>query len=148
MTDKELQVFLEGTVNYFLEVSGTPAVMGVPYIKETNEEVSLDLTGAIGISGNKKGVIYITCPSAMVKDLVGIILGDKNPDSGSLCDMTGEIANTIAGNARQVFGANFMISVPIIIEGKPVHLKVAAPTFVIPITWRSHKSFLVVGIES
>ena len=41
-----------------------------------------------------------------------------------LVDLVGEVANTISGNARYVFGKDFMISVPVVIEGAPssIHL--------------------------
>ncbi len=61
----------------------------------------------------------------------------------------GEVANTIAGNARQYFGNEFLISVPTVLLGRPDkilfprHLK----NVVIPITWRSHRSYLIICLE-
>ena len=64
-------------------------------------------------------------------------------------DLVGEVANTIAGNARQYFGSEFLISVPTVLCGQPDrisfprHLK----NFVIPITWRSYRSFLIICLD-
>jgi chemotaxis protein CheX len=66
-----------------------------------------------------------------------------------MCDLVGEVANTISGNARKDFGKDFMISVPQVVAGEPE--KVAPPdnmrSFVIPINWRSHSAQLVVCLE-
>ena len=35
----------------------------------------------------------------------------------NILDLVGEVANTISGNARKVFGREFLISVPVMIEG-------------------------------
>ena len=36
-----------------------------------------------------------------------------------MVDLVGEVANTIAGNARSEFGEEFEISVPIVLRGAP-----------------------------
>jgi chemotaxis protein CheX len=64
-------------------------------------------------------------------------------------DLVGEIANTISGNVREAYGSDFLISVPVIIEGKKreIALPGNVPTFVIPLMWRHHKLYLVVCLE-
>ena len=64
-------------------------------------------------------------------------------------DLVGEIANTISGNVRQAYGSDFMISVPVVIEGqaKDIKLPEDIKSFVIPLTWHNHKSYLVVCLE-
>jgi chemotaxis protein CheX len=63
--------------------------------------------------------------------------------------MVGEIANTISGNAREELGSAFMISTPVVLEEKPRRLQLSdrIPSFVIPITWKEHRSHLVISIE-
>ena len=67
----------------------------------------------------------------------------------NMCDLVGEVANTISGNARRDFGKDFMISVPTVVAGEPE--KIVTPdnirSFVIPINWRSHSAQLVVCLE-
>jgi len=36
----------------------------------------------------------------------------------NLADLAGEIGNTLSGNARKSFGSSFMISVPLVVEGR------------------------------
>jgi chemotaxis protein CheX len=148
MTEQEVKYFIDVVVNYFRDISGEPSEMGIPYIKE-KETVLLDYTGLIGISGAKKGAIYLTSSKEMLSEITSILLGYDNPEEELVVDMAGEIANTIAGNVRENFGASFMISVPIILKGCPddVIIRMVPPIFIIPIKWRKHSAFLAVGLE-
>ncbi|HNJ65831.1 MAG TPA: chemotaxis protein CheX, partial [Turneriella sp.] len=67
----------------------------------------------------------------------------------SVFDMIGEIANTIAGNARTSFGSEFNISVPTIFKGKPNNFRIVlrTPVVVLPINWKGYQAYLVVGID-
>ena len=148
MTEQELRCFIDVVVNYFREVTGEPCEMGIPFVKDSNAVIA-DYTGLIGISGSRKGAVNITSTRMMLSEIASIILGDAEPDEALVTDMAGEIANTIAGNVRETFGSSFMISVPIVIKGQPkdVIFRLAPPVFIIPIRWRSHSSFLAVGLE-
>ena len=59
------------------------------------------------------------------------------------------MTNTIAGNVRETFGSEFMISVPIIAKGQltDIELRLSQSVFVTPIEWRGHKSYLAIGLE-
>jgi len=85
----------------------------------------------------------------MLKALAKIIIDMDDVSGDDIKDLIGEIANTIAGNVRQAYGSEFMISVPVVIEGKAKDIKLPAniQTFVIPISWREFNSFLVVCLE-
>lgn len=148
MTELELKYFVDVVVNYFQDISGEPSEMGIPFVKE-KETVLLDYTGLIGISGAKKGAIYLTASKDMLSEITSILLGYESPEEDLVVDMAGEIANTIAGNVRENFGASFMISVPIILKGCPedVIIRMVPPIFIIPIKWRKYSAFLAVGLE-
>ena len=85
----------------------------------------------------------------MLSDIAKSILGLKTVGKEDIKDLVGEIANTISGNVRQAYGSDFMISVPVVIEGKAKDIKLPEniQSFVIPITWKDYKSFLVVCLE-
>jgi len=148
MNETDLHFFIDSAVNYFEEVTGEQAITGIPYLKG-KEPVVLDYSGIIGISGKRKGCVYITTSSDMLKSLANIILNDHNATVETVKDLTGEIANTISGNVREAYGSSFMISVPVVVEGhvKDIRLPEHVQAFVIPITWKEHKSFLVVCLE-
>ena len=146
--EKDIQAFIDITVNYFSHSFNEEPSVGIPYLKTATEEIIGDFTGIIGISGERKGCIYITAPEAMLAELLKEI-GEEEATVEILTDMVGEIANTISGNVRNVFGSNFMISVPISIAGKPENIKMPQniPIYVVPISWKKHKFYLVLGIE-
>jgi len=148
MNETDLHFFIDSTMNYFEEVTNEKASAGIPYIKD-EEPVVLGYTGIIGISGKRKGSIYITTNEAMLKEIAHIILGLDDIQGDDIKDLVGEIANTISGNVRQAYGSDFMISVPVVVEGKAKDIKMPdnIQSFVVPLTWKDHKSFLVVCLE-
>lgn len=148
MKDTELKTFVEGVLRYFTTITSTPARVGIPYVKAADHVVE-DITGIIGLTGKRKGGIFITCPREMIADIVQEYLGIANPDLTAIKDLAGEMANTVAGNASLAFGDDFQISVPVVLVGKPdqVELPTRVPTFIIPIEWKSYKAFLAVGVE-
>jgi len=148
MKETDLHFFIDSTVNYFEEVTKEKASTGIPYIKGKDPVVS-DFTGIIGISGKRKGSIYITATSEMLKTVAQIILNINDVGNEDIKDLVGEIANTISGNVRQAYGSDFMISVPVVVEGhaKGIKMPDEVQAFVIPITWKEFQAFLVVCLE-
>jgi chemotaxis protein CheX len=148
MQESEVFVFVEGTQNYFEQTTGSKANIGVPYLKD-EKPVILEYTGVIGISGVKLGCVYFTAEKELLRELAREILGEEPEDEATISDIVGEITNTISGNAREAFGSVFMISVPVSIEGKARNIKLPpdVQSFVIPITWKDYRAFLVVGLE-
>lgn len=148
MNETDLHFFIDSTLNYFEEVTNQKAVAGIPYIKDESPVV-LEYTGIIGISGKRKGSIYITASEGMLMNIAHIILGVDSVRPEDIKDLVGEIANTISGNVRQAYGSDFMISVPVVVEGQAKDIKMPdnIQSFVIPLTWRESKAFLVVCLE-
>ena len=148
MNETDLHFFIDSTVNYFEEVTNEKASAGIPYMKD-EEPVVLEYTGIIGISGKRKGSVYVTSSEMMLSEIAKTILDLNTVGKENIKDLVGEIANTISGNVRQAYGSDFMISVPVVIEGKAKDIKLPEniQSFVIPITWKDYKSFLVVCLE-
>ena len=148
MKEAELKTFVEGVMRYFNTITSTPASVGIPYVKSENHRIE-EITGIIGLTGRRRGGIFITCPRDMVAEIVTEYLGVADPGLSSIKDLAGEMANTVAGNASLAFGSDFQISVPVVLVGKPEQIDMPArvPTFVIPIEWKNYKAYLAVGIE-
>src|SRR6185436_2953244 len=119
MSDEEIKVFIDGVVRYFEKVTGEPAKVDPPYLKG-EDSVTLDFTGVIGISGRHRGAVYFTSGAEQLTELLRRF-GETEVGFADHEDLVGEVANTIAGNARRYF--------------------------VIPITWRSHRSYLIICLE-
>jgi chemotaxis protein CheX len=148
MTELEIKGFIKVLTDYFLSVTGSPASMGVPFIKENSTEV-FDYVAVIGISGSRKGGVYFTANRPLLEEIARHILGETGLDDATLYDLIGEMTNTISGNMRELFGSTFLISVPIILKGNidEVVLRLKPPVYVIPIEWNGHKSHLAIGLE-
>jgi chemotaxis protein CheX len=148
MKESELKVFVNGVTNFFNKLGPEQVKVGVPSVKEGNQFIS-EITGVIGLTGKRRGGIFITCGNSMVDEVILLYSGMEDKSAEARKDMIGEIANTISGNASDAFGTDFQISVPIVITGKPdgVDMPTRVPTFVIPLHWKSYKAYLVVGVE-
>lgn len=122
---------------------------GVPFVKEREELMLKEYTGMIGISGNRKGFVYFSGNLPLYADLIRIFLKREEYTNDQVLDMAGEVSNVIAGNVRETYGNDFMITVPIVFQGKPDHLKFPddVPIFVIPIKWKDHEALVVIGLE-
>ena len=150
---KEFEVtcnlFINAIENYFRHLTDEKSNILVPYLKESESLVLKDFTGMIGISGDRKGFVYISADGKMYTDLINIFIGIDIPSNEDILDMAGEISNVIAGNVRADYGNNFNISTPIVFEGRPKQLKFPADlaVFVIPIKWKDHEAFVVIGLE-
>jgi len=149
MSEETLQVFIDGAIRFFEHTSDKEVKVGTPYLVENNSPAAYDLTGIIGISGPYRGCVYFTAPRILLKHLL-LSIGETDTRSENLFDLVGEVANTISGNARSIFGHEFLISVPIMLEGAPshIHLPKNLRSYVIPIYWKAYHAAVVICLEA
>jgi chemotaxis protein CheX len=142
-------LFINSVSNYFKHLTEIDSDTKVPYLKESKGLVLKDFTGMIGISGSRKGFVYISANQEMFANLINLFIGIEDPSKEDILDMAGEISNVVAGNVRANLGANFMISVPTVFEGMPENLNIPdnVSMYVIPIKWNNHEAFVVLGLE-
>ncbi len=147
LKEAELMTFIEGTTNYFATSAQQAASVGSPYLVTDRNPGAYEFTGVIGVSGARKGVVYFTAPRGMLAVLLMRMQETESSDD-TIRDLVGEVANTISGNARRDFGANFIISVPTVIARDPEKLVAPHPrSYVIPINWRTHSAKLIICLE-
>lgn len=148
MNEEKLKVFIDGLNHYFKQLSFENIVINTPYIAENQNPIASDYTGIIGVSGVKKGIVYFSSPKDLLLEILKA-LGEPDHSEANLIDLVGEVANTIAGNARTEFGKDFDISIPIMVKGAPndIYLPPEERSFVIPIEWCGYKASLVVCIR-
>lgn len=148
ITKDEVQVFIDGAKHYFSTISSAEVTIGTPYLVDTGQTPAADFTGIIGISGTRKGCVYFSASTTMLRYVLSSI-GETEVSAELIRDMVGEVANTISGNARENFGSQFMISVPVVLQGLPetVQLPKELQAFVIPIQWQTLIAYVVVCLE-
>ena len=149
MTDideNELQIFIDGALHYFTQVSEETAEVRIPYLIK-DDLIMDEFTGMIGISGIRKGMIYFSAPRAMLRHIL-LSLGENGNNDELYSDLVGEIANIISGNARRKLGSDFNISVPDVVRDEIIHLmEKKVHQFAIPIRWKFYTSSLVIRLH-
>lgn len=147
MTEDKLQIFVLGAKKYFEQIADEELSIGTSYLVSNSIPTAKDYTGMITISGAYKGVVYFTAPKDLLERML-IWIGENNLSEEMMIDLVGEVANTIAGNARSELGDEFEISVPIVIRGAPdeVILPRRDRSFVIPLSWRGREAAVVVAL--
>lgn len=142
-------VFINSVNHYFTHLTESPSKTGAPFLKQQEDVLLKAYTGMIGISGNRKGFVYISGSKGLYSDLIHNFIGLDNPSTADVLDMAGELSNVVAGNLREIYGSDFMISVPVVFEGNPGKLNFPqdVPAYVIPIKWNEHEANVVIGME-
>ena len=150
MIEEEINVFLERILDYFHAYdSESPPKIQTPHLIDGIDKHVLEYTGVIGITGRNEGSVMFTAPPSMLMMLMA-----RYGDTGTvtpeiMLDLVGEIANTIAGNARQEFGSSFVLAPPIALRA-PVRGLVLAKglqSYCVPIEWRSRRAYLIVSLS-
>jgi chemotaxis protein CheX len=148
MKDSELQIFVDSLRYYFATNIGGNLEIAPAYHTESNDTPASEFTGIIGVSGDKQGCIYLTATRDMLGQVL-LAMGEPEIDPGLFNDVIGEITNTVSGNARKVLGPGFMISVPIVVTGRPeyIHFPRNYDIGVVPFVWNGYKASLVVCLQ-
>lgn len=148
MTEQELASILDIVRSYFRGTGGEEATIGIPFLRQSGAEC-FDFTGLIGVSGSRKGGIFLTAERGLLLLFGQAMLGDEELDDDALHDLVGEMTNTIAGNMRERFGPSFLISVPMVIRGRieEISMRLRPPVYVVPMEWRGSKCRLALGLE-
>ena len=148
MDDKDIQVFITGVRRYFESLKAESGVVIEPPFIKDEERPLLEYTGTIEISGKAHGAVCFTANGLMLKNILAFLNG--SPGSKEiLCDLVGEIANTLSGNAREEFGRDFLISVPVVATANDSTFPFPEDgrNYVIPIIWQSERAYLLVCLS-
>ena len=147
MREDEIQVFIGTILDYFSSIDEQTPKVSSPYLTEGVDGSLMEFTGMIGITGRNEGTVLFTAPKTMLIQLLGIY-GETGTSPELLMDLVGELANTIAGNAREVFGAKFELAPPVTVRGPIKDIRVARglQTYCVPFYWRERKAALIVSL--
>jgi len=149
LNEKDIHTFVDAISNFFYHVTQEKVEIKTAYLLEDDvPSATFDLTSYITLSGNFAGRIYFSAPRSMLTHLL-LSMGEQTRDNDRLLDAAGEIANTIAGNARKHFGETMEISVPTSQATEPDWLKtvVSPRSYVILIKWKHYRASVVVDIQ-
>lgn len=145
LNEADLKVFVDSVTHYFSQSSRDPATIRSAYLAQGTPPCEAYI-GLITIAGKFRGCVHFSASASMIRDLL-MCWGERDFSEDNLLDAVGEIANTIAGNARKHFGQELQISVPIKLRSSE-HIRAAIRTrpFVIALRWRGHDATVVVDL--
>lgn len=148
MKEEDLNVFIEGATHYFMQTGCSAPRVGTPYLVDGRTASGRGYTGVIGVTGQRRGSVFFTAPKTLLRKLLAC-LGEDDMTHENMCDVVGEVANTISGNARKVFGRQFMISAPVVVAGRTEKLDLPAKnrSYVVPISWQGQEAGLVLSFD-
>ncbi len=146
--ETEVGVFVGGVLNYFGTAVQQAAQCGTPHLALGERPEISDYTGVVQITGRRVGLVAFTAPKSMLSVML-MRMQETDMSHENLCDLVGEITNTLSGNARRDFGHQFQISVPSVIAGRGGKLDYpqASRPIVIPIEWRNYHARLIVCLQ-
>ncbi|MDR2688731.1 MAG: chemotaxis protein CheX [Azoarcus sp.] len=147
--EKDIHSFVDAVSVYFHQITGEKAEIKAAYLVEGGvSATTFDLTGYISFSGSFSGRVYFSASRAMVSHLL-LMMKESNHAEEQLLDAVGEVANTIAGNARKHFGSAMEISVPVtaVTPDNWLDTVVSPRSYVIMVKWKRYKASVVVDIR-
>jgi chemotaxis protein CheX len=90
----------------FRDLGQIPISAGEPYTSATGEDS--DITAVIGLAGSAKGAVAISLNKAVALKLADTLSGGTHTAiNQNVIDVLGEIANIIAGRAKQIMENEF-----------------------------------------
>ena len=148
LNEAEIKVFTDAVRHYFAQLTREPASVRGAYLERGGEATPVyDYSGQISVSGALRGSVTLSAPRAMIRHLL-VALHETDQSEENLRDTVGELANTLAGNARKHFGESMEISVPVTSSGAlPGGGGARERPYVIMVNWKTYNASLVVDLE-
>jgi len=114
--------FLEAAVNVLQTMAFTETQVGTPFFKGKTPLSQGDVTGIVGLTGNKHGSLAVSFSEAAILQVVSNMFGEACKEmNDDVRDAVGEITNMICGNARRILaeqGHPLQAAIPTVIDGK------------------------------
>ncbi len=125
MDVKFINPFVMAAQTVFKTMLSIDVAMGKPILKDVRA-TSGDVTGIMGLVGDKKGTIAISFTEGGAIFVFKTLVGDEVAKIGpEVVDSIGELTNIISGQARKEFekaGINLKAAIPMVVVGHNVEL--------------------------
>ena len=168
---EDIEVFSLAIGNYFEATTGRRAEVRSAYLLDEQAPPCLgnDYNGLIEISGGYSGSVCFSAPTSLLSHVL-LSSGERDFTDEKHADLVGEIANTLAGQARRHFGERLGIAPPRTFRGKqmlpnrlpnalpnalpngvpipPQKSRVRSRPYAIPLIWHGYAADLVVCLTS
>ena len=145
LNENELKLFVESVRLYFKKLTREEPLITSAFLA-TGDLQGYDYNGIVTFSGAYNGHVIVSMPGPLLRELL-LLQGENDLSQANLLDAVGEIANTLAGNARKHFGGDMEISVPKTAAGAIGNSGSRKRPYVIMVSWKTYSASLVVDIE-
>lgn len=146
LNEAELKLFVDSVRRYF-EVTAAQQPQITSAFLATGELQGHEFNGLVSFSGSYQGHVLVSMPGPLLRELL-LLQGETELSDGNLLDAVGEIANTLAGNARKVLGSGLAISVPVKLQGAAgLKARVRRHPYVITLRWNRQPALVCVDLS-
>lgn len=146
LLEDDLHLFVDAVKHYLKTTTRQAPEVTSAFLGDTTLQ-GYEYNGLISFSGGFTGHLMVSMPQAMLRELL-VLQHEHNFSEAYLLDAVGEVANTLAGNARKVFGSALDISVPVKLKGtQGMVARVRARPFIITFRWNHHPALVCVDME-
>ncbi len=153
MDVKYINPFINSVVTTMEMMVNTSPKRLAPFLKDNNIARG-DVSGIIGFASQEiVGSVALTFPEKTVKKIYSVMMGEEtNGTNEDIQDTVGELANIIAGGAKEEFssmGITYHISIPTVVVGKNhsiVH-KGGTHVMVVPFKLENNAFFMEISIK-
>jgi len=147
LTEEDLKLFVDSVRNYFKVTTGQEPKITSAFLA-TGDVEGYEFNGIVSFSGSYNGQVMVSMPSQLLRELL-VLQGETDLSDPHLLDAVGEVANTLAGNARRTFGPSLGISVPIKLMGATgITARVRQRPYAITLRWGHLPAMVCVDLEA
>jgi len=146
LNESDLRLFVDSVTRYFAVTCRTPPQITAAYLG-TDPLPTHDFSGIVSFSGRFTGQVTVSLPAMALRELL-LMQHETDLSESNLLDAVGEIANTLAGNARQGLGSGLEISVPATLRGRAgQRTRVRTHPYVITFRWNTYPGMVCVDLD-
>lgn len=112
MNETDLRVFADAVRHYFRQLGDENAQIRTSFLQDSASIPVYDYTGIIRVGGDYSGQVRVSASRRLISHLLQRQCAAPVVTTELCLDAVGELANTLAGNARKHYGERLHISVP------------------------------------
>jgi chemotaxis protein CheX len=146
LIEDELRLFVNAVRHYFKVTTSQEPTITSAFLG-TSDIQGHDFNGLVTFSGSYNGHVMVSMPGKLLRELL-LLQHETDVSDANLLDAVGEIANTLAGNARKTLGTGLQISVPVKLRGTSgIRARVRQRPYAITLRWNHQNALVVVDME-
>jgi chemotaxis protein CheX len=146
LNENDLKLFVD-SIRHYLKITTRQEPQITSAYLGTGDIEAFEFNGIVTFSGSHNGHVVVSMPGKLVREIL-LLQHETDLSDGNLLDAVGEIANTLAGNARKALGSELQISVPIKLQGaQGMKARVRKRPYVITLRWNHYSAMVCVDMD-